>query len=138
MPPEDAVEEIFGPVAFVHLFNKEEEAIKIANMAPGMLMATIFTKDKSRGMRLGAHIEAGMVMVNGVGFGFDLAEGATDEPTMSFWGTSGLGEDGPADRLLTFFTGNRVVGINGKIEPRSSMIISSGIRVQVSQQILFS
>jgi acyl-CoA reductase-like NAD-dependent aldehyde dehydrogenase len=48
LPPETAVEEIFGPVAFVHQFSKEEEAIRITNMAPGMLLATIFTKDKSR------------------------------------------------------------------------------------------
>jgi hypothetical protein len=100
-------------------------------------------------MRLGQQIEAGMVMVNGIGFGFELAEGATEEPPMSFWGTAGWGEDGPPDRLINFFTGNRVVGINGRSGegaggsgsgsggsggsggPGTSMIISSGIRVQV-------
>ena len=35
-------------------------------------------------------IETGMVMINGISFGFELQEGVT-EPVMTFWGSAGYG-----------------------------------------------
>ena len=53
-------------------------------------------------------------MINGVGFGFEAEDG---EPSFSFWGRAGYGEDGPLETLVRFFGGNQVVGQNGSIPP---------------------
>jgi aldehyde dehydrogenase (NAD+) len=59
-----AQEEVFGPVLVVIPFDTEEEAIAIANDSPYGLVAGVWTRDISRGLRVAAEIEAGQVFVN--------------------------------------------------------------------------
>ena len=60
-----AKEEIFGPVTTVIPFRDEAEAIEIANGTDFGLIATVFTRDSERALRVGRAIEAGIVFVNG-------------------------------------------------------------------------
>jgi betaine-aldehyde dehydrogenase len=64
--PEMAVmrEEIFGPVAVVHPFDGEAEAIALANDTEYGLSASVWTGDASRATRMADAIEAGVVSIN--------------------------------------------------------------------------
>lgn len=82
-------DEPFGPVAMIHPFATEEDAIVEANRLPYALAAYCFTENGRRQNRLGDEIEAGMIAVN------QLALSWPDSP---FGGIkeSGFGsEDGP-------------------------------------------
>ena len=57
-------EEIFGPVCHVQPFDTEEEAIRMANDTKYGLAGAIWTEDLTRGHRVAAQIEAGIVWVN--------------------------------------------------------------------------
>jgi len=57
-------EETFGPVLAVSSFDKESEAIALANATPFGLVAYAFTRDLSRSWRLIEKIEAGSVAIN--------------------------------------------------------------------------
>jgi benzaldehyde dehydrogenase (NAD) len=57
-------EEIFGPVAPVITFEKEAEAIALANNTEYGLAASVHSSDISRAKRLAAQIHAGMVHIN--------------------------------------------------------------------------
>jgi len=57
-------EEIFGPVAVVHPFRDEAEAIAIANDTEYGLSASVWTRDASRAARVSEAVEAGVVSVN--------------------------------------------------------------------------
>ena len=61
---EASVEEIFGPVAVVHPFDSEEEALEIANGVEYGLSGTVWTRDLERAHRFSAAMETGMVWVN--------------------------------------------------------------------------
>jgi aminomuconate-semialdehyde/2-hydroxymuconate-6-semialdehyde dehydrogenase len=57
-------EEIFGPVAALIPFEKEEEAIAMANSTPYGLAATIFTQNLSRAHRVAAQVQSGIIWIN--------------------------------------------------------------------------
>lgn len=57
-------EEIFGPVVSIMPFKNEEEVIEMANSTRYGLAASIFTKDISKGHRLAAKIDSGIVWIN--------------------------------------------------------------------------
>ena len=59
-----ATEEIFGPVATIHPFKSEEEAVTISNSVNYGLAASVWTSDLSRAHRISANLESGMVWVN--------------------------------------------------------------------------
>lgn len=59
-----AREEIFGPVATLHVFDEEEEAIGRANALDYGLAAGIWTEDLGRAHRTAQAVEAGRVWVN--------------------------------------------------------------------------
>jgi succinate-semialdehyde dehydrogenase / glutarate-semialdehyde dehydrogenase len=65
--PDDARvmrEEIFGPVAPVRAFDREDEVVALANDVPQGLAAYLYTHDLERAMRLAGELEAGMVALN--------------------------------------------------------------------------
>jgi len=59
-----AMEEIFGPILTVHIFDTEEEALKIANQVDYGLAGSIWTSDIRRGQRVARELEAGSVWIN--------------------------------------------------------------------------
>lgn len=104
---EDAIEEIFGPVATVHTFTDEDEALALANGTPYGLEAYVFTRDEARGLALGRRIHAGGVKVNGS----SMLSLNLFAPRPA-WGWSGFAEEGTIE-TFRFFCGTRVVGIEG-------------------------
>lgn len=59
-----ATEEIFGPVASLHPFDTEAEALTVANGVEYGLAASLWTRDLDRAHRVSARLESGMVWVN--------------------------------------------------------------------------
>ena len=59
-----AVEEIFGPVQTVTVFDTEDEAVDIANESEYGLLAGVYSGDQARAFRVARRLENGMVMVN--------------------------------------------------------------------------
>ena len=57
-------EEIFGPVVSLIPFDKEEEVIEMANSTDYGLSASIFTENISKGHRVAAKIDSGIVWIN--------------------------------------------------------------------------
>lgn len=81
-----AQEEIFGPVLAVQTFDTEEEVVARANDSIYGLMASVFTSNLSRALRMTESIRAGTVAINAV----DMIS-----PLVPFGGMrqSGIGRD---------------------------------------------
>ncbi|WP_422375211.1 aldehyde dehydrogenase family protein [Roseibium sp.] len=64
-PNDPAVqEEIFGPVLSVQTFETEEEAIRLANGTEFGLIASVYTNDVGRAMRVAGAMDCGQVSIN--------------------------------------------------------------------------
>ena len=109
VPAGEATEEIFGPVATVHIFRSDEEALALANGTPYGLEAYVFTCDEPRGLALGRRIHAGGVKVNGS----SMLSLNLFAPRPA-WGWSGFAEEGTIE-TFRFFCGTRVVGVEGGV-----------------------
>ena len=59
-----ATEEIFGPVATIHPFDTEDEAIQINNLTRYGLSASIWTEGLRRAHRVAEALDVGLVWVN--------------------------------------------------------------------------
>jgi succinate-semialdehyde dehydrogenase/glutarate-semialdehyde dehydrogenase len=57
-------EEIFGPVLPIVVVDSEQEAIDLANDSEFGLGASVWTRDRDRGERIGRVLESGMVWIN--------------------------------------------------------------------------
>jgi len=57
-------EEVFGPVAPISRFETDSEVVERANDTEHGLAAYIYARDISRGFRVAAQIEAGMIALN--------------------------------------------------------------------------
>ena len=88
-------DEIFGPVASIQTFKSEDEVIKRANDTEYGLVAYLFTKDLSRGMRVSEKLDFGMIGLN---------RGLVSDPTAPFGGMkqSGIGREGAHEGLMEF------------------------------------
>ncbi|MGH1564982.1 aldehyde dehydrogenase family protein [Mumia sp. DW29H23] len=105
--PQDAVEEIFGPIATVHPYTDEGEALAIANGTAYGLEGYVVGTDTDRALAFARRVRAGEVKVNGSTImSLHLM---TPRPA---WGLSGLGEEGTVETIRCF-TGARVVGVEG-------------------------
>ena len=64
--PEDPAvqEEIFGPVLSVQTFETEAEAVALANGTEFGLIASVYTRDVGRAMRVASAMDCGQVSVN--------------------------------------------------------------------------
>jgi acyl-CoA reductase-like NAD-dependent aldehyde dehydrogenase len=103
--PDDTLHEIFGPVAAVHSFDTEAEALALANGPPFGLAGYVYGPQE-RAMAFGQSMRTGGVKVNGyslMAIDGDLPRGA--------WALSGLGEEGRRE-TVHFFTGASVVGVS--------------------------
>ncbi|MGB8546755.1 MAG: NAD-dependent succinate-semialdehyde dehydrogenase, partial [Xanthobacteraceae bacterium] len=88
-------EEIFGPVAALQTFSSEDEVVKRANDTEYGLVAYVYTRDLSRGMRVSERLDFGMIGLN---------RGLVSDPAAPFGGTkqSGIGREGAHEGLMEF------------------------------------
>lgn len=102
-----AQEEIFGPVQTLIPFKDEDEAIAIANGTDYGLVASIWTNDGSRQMRLAKKIDTGQVFINnyGAGGGVELPFGGV--------GKSGHGREKGFEALYGFSKLKTVAAYHG-------------------------
>ncbi len=103
--PEETLEEIFGPVAAVHPFKNEAEALFLANQPPYGLGGYVFSQDEEHALRLARQMNTGGVKINGV----SLLELNVDAPRPA-WGLSGFGEEGTLE-TFDVFCGKSIVGV---------------------------
>ena len=102
-----AQDEIFGPVQVMIPFEDEAEAVTIANSTKYGLVASVWTKDGARQMRLAKAIRSGQVFLNnyGAGGGVELPFGGT--------GHSGHGREKGFEALYGFSTLKTVAAFHG-------------------------
>ncbi|HCP46548.1 MAG TPA: aldehyde dehydrogenase, partial [Deltaproteobacteria bacterium] len=65
VPHQQALEELFGPVATAHSFDTEQEALAMANAGAYGLAAYVFGEEQ-RALEIGRRIRAGSAQVNGL------------------------------------------------------------------------
>jgi aldehyde dehydrogenase (NAD+) len=87
-------EEIFGPVLAVTQFRDEAEAIELANDSDFGLVASVWTSDSARGLRVASRLEAGQVLVNGGRSGIETPFGG--------YKSSGLGREKGFESLMHY------------------------------------
>ena len=102
-----AQDEIFGPVQVVIPFDDERHAVEIANGTKFGLVASIWTADGARQMRLAKQIRSGQIFINnyGAGGGVELPFGGT--------GLSGHGREKGFEALYGFSTLKTVAALHG-------------------------
>jgi succinate-semialdehyde dehydrogenase/glutarate-semialdehyde dehydrogenase len=79
-------EETFGPILAIQVVKDAKEAIVQANDSPFALAASIWTRNKARGMELAKELRAGAVMVNDAISYFGIAEAPHGGCGASGWG----------------------------------------------------
>jgi acyl-CoA reductase-like NAD-dependent aldehyde dehydrogenase len=100
------VDEIFGPVASVHAFDTDAQALQLANGTPFGLAGYVYANDLERAFRFAREIRTGSVKING----YSLLSLNPEAPRAA-WGLSGIGEEGHV-QSIEFFCGARVVGVS--------------------------
>jgi aldehyde dehydrogenase (NAD+) len=102
-----AQEEIFGPVQVVIPFDDEAEALAIANGTQFGLVASVWSANGARQMRLAKALRSGQVFLNnyGAGGGVELPFGGT--------GLSGHGREKGFEALYGFSTLKTVAALHG-------------------------
>jgi succinate-semialdehyde dehydrogenase/glutarate-semialdehyde dehydrogenase len=85
-------EEVFGPVAPIHRFTTDEEAIQLANDTEFGLASYIFSQDLDRVQNVADQIQAGMVGIN---------QGTVSNVAAPFGGIkhSGIGREGGSEGI---------------------------------------
>ncbi len=109
VPPDHtlAQDEIFGPVQALIPFDSEEEALAIANGTKYGLVASVWSQNGARQMRLAKSLKAGQVFLNnyGAGGGVELPFGGT--------GHSGHGREKGFEALFHFSQLKTVAALHG-------------------------
>ncbi|MEP2891689.1 aldehyde dehydrogenase family protein [Tateyamaria sp.] len=109
VPPDHVLarDEIFGPVQVLIPFDSEDEAVQIANSTDYGLVASIWSANGARQMRLAKRLRAGQVFLNnyGAGGGVELPFGGV--------GKSGHGREKGFEALYGFSTLKTVAAYHG-------------------------
>ena len=102
-----ARDEVFGPVQVVIPFADEDEAVAIANGTDYGLVASVWTQNGARQMRMAKKLRAGQVFLNnyGAGGGVELPFGGT--------GLSGHGREKGFEALYGFSVLKTVAALHG-------------------------
>ena len=102
-----AQQEIFGPVQVIIPFDDEDQAVAIANGTDYGLVASCWTTDAARSMRMAKRLRAGQVFLNnyGAGGGVELPFGGT--------GLSGHGREKGFEALYGFTVLKTVAALHG-------------------------
>lgn len=102
-----AQEEIFGPVQIIIPFSDDKEAVKIANGTKFGLVASVWSANGARQMRLAKQLRAGQVFINnyGAGGGVELPFGGS--------GLSGHGREKGFEALYGFSKLKTVAAYHG-------------------------
>lgn len=108
LSPADTLEEIFGPVAAVHTFTTDDEAVRLANQTPFGLAAYVFGEE-THAWQVASGVRAGLIKINAVTM-LNM-HAAAPRPA---WGLSGLGDEGTVE-TFEFFRGTRVIGVAGQV-----------------------
>ncbi|HEY1075226.1 MAG TPA: aldehyde dehydrogenase family protein [Fontimonas sp.] len=108
LPPEQTLEEIFGPVATVHTFDSDDEAVALANQTPFGLAAYVFGAE-DHAWRVARGVRAGLIKLNAV-----TMLNLHPQAPRPAWGLSGLGDEGTLE-TFEFFRGTRVTGVAGRV-----------------------
>jgi aldehyde dehydrogenase (NAD+) len=98
-----ALEEVFGPVLAVIRFDDEDDAIRIANGTEFGLVASVWTSDAGRALRVANRLAAGQVSVNGGYLGTETPFGG--------YKNSGYGREKGLDAMRSF-TQTKTVSIS--------------------------
>ena len=103
-----AQKEIFGPIQIIIPFKTEDDAIKIANSTEYGLVASIWTENGGRQMRMAKRVNAGQVFINnyGAGGGVELPFGGV--------GKSGYGREKGFESLYGFSQLKTIATFHGK------------------------
>jgi aldehyde dehydrogenase (NAD+) len=109
VPPDHVLarDEIFGPVQVLIPFDTEADAVRIANSTDYGLVASIWTENGARQMRLAKALRAGQIFINnyGAGGGVELPFGGV--------GKSGHGREKGFEALYGFSTLKTVAARHG-------------------------
>lgn len=102
-----AQDEIFGPVQVIMPFDDEDQAVAIANGTDFGLVASCWTRNGARQMRMAKRLRAGQVFLNnyGAGGGVELPFGGT--------GLSGHGREKGFEALYGFSVLKTVAALHG-------------------------
>ena len=102
-----AQEEIFGPIQVIIPFNDEDEAIEIANSTDYGLVASVWTENGGKQMRVAKKVRAGQVFINdyGAGGGVELPFGGV--------GRSGHGREKGFEALYGFSQLKTIANFHG-------------------------
>ena len=105
--PQETAFEIFGPVAAVHLFKDDDEAVFLANQPEAGWAGYVFSADEDHARQIASRLQIAAVTINGVSL-----YGQHPNVPIAAWGYSGLGETGVAESIR-FFGGTRAIDVAG-------------------------
>ncbi|CAA0081932.1 NAD/NADP-dependent betaine aldehyde dehydrogenase [Zhongshania aliphaticivorans] len=107
LSPEQTRNETFGPVATVHTFSDDEEAVALANGTPFGLAGYVFGEEQHC-WAVANRMRTGIVKINAV-----TMMNLNPLAPRPAWGLSGLGDEGVSESF-EFFRGSRVIGVGAR------------------------